>query len=80
MTNFVAPFVYHNINVEPRDGPKRSEKVYGDGESTYELQLRAFISQLRGGESCPTDAQDAIHNMRVIDDVYRSAGMNVRGT
>jgi hypothetical protein len=41
--------------------------------------LRAFIRNVRGEEIMPTDAVDAVANMRVIDAVYRRAGLRLRG-
>ena len=50
------------------------------GDSTYTYQLRAFAAAVRGDGKFPTDADAAIENMRVIDDVYRAAGLPLRGT
>jgi hypothetical protein len=47
--------------------------------STYDHQLAAFIAAVRTGEPFPTNMADAIANMRVIDAVYRAAGLNLRG-
>jgi hypothetical protein len=50
------------------------------GDTTYTCQLRAFVAQLRGKETFPTDGAEGVINMRIIDDVYRAAGLPPRGT
>jgi predicted dehydrogenase len=56
----------------------RREKVAGDASYTH--QLRAFARHVRAGEPITTDARDAVANMRVVDAVYRKAGLPLRGT
>ncbi len=46
---------------------------------TFEFQLQAFANQIAGGEPMPTDADDGVISMRVIDNVYRAAGLPLRG-
>ena len=46
---------------------------------TYNYQLEAFRDWINGGPKMPTDAVDAVLNMQVIDAIYRSAGLPVRG-
>ncbi|MCX6049694.1 MAG: gfo/Idh/MocA family oxidoreductase, partial [Chloroflexi bacterium] len=57
---------------------KRSEHF--PGETSYTYQLRAFAQAVRGEAPMPTDATDAIANMRIIDAVYEKAGLKPRGT
>lgn len=47
--------------------------------STFEFQLQAFIDAIAGDRPMPTDAEDGVVSMRVIDNVYRAAGMIPRG-
>ena len=47
---------------------------------TFTFQLRAFIDHIAGGPAMPTDADDGVISMRVIDNVYRAAGLPPRGT
>ena len=47
---------------------------------TYTYQLRAFVDAIQSGATIPTGPDDAVANMRVIDAVYRSAGLSLRGT
>jgi predicted dehydrogenase len=74
--NPVVPHLFHRLTVRTPAG-KRSERLRGD--ATYTHQLRAFVAAVRGGPPVPTDPKDAIANMRVIDAVYRAAGLQPRG-
>jgi predicted dehydrogenase len=75
--NPTLPHVFHRLSVRTPEG-RRGERV--PGEATYTGQLRAFVAMLRGGPRMPTDEQNAIANMRVIDAVYDAAGLPRRGT
>jgi predicted dehydrogenase len=46
--------------------------------STYACQLRAFTAAVLRGRPVPTDVDDAVATMRVIDACYRAAGLTVR--
>ncbi len=74
--NPLAPHFYHSLAIVRPSGRSR-ERVPGD--ATYTHQLRAFAEQVRGGVRMPSDAADAIANMRVIDAIYTAAGLPVRG-
>jgi predicted dehydrogenase len=76
VTNFVMPQLYNRLTVRTPDGTRR-ERVRGDASYTY--QLRAFAWAVLDGEPVMTPAEDAIANMRVIDEIYRAAGMRLRG-
>jgi predicted dehydrogenase len=75
--NPVGAHYYHRLRVKHADGVTR-ERV-GTG-STYSHQLRAFGAAIRDGAPIPTPPADAVANMRVIDAVYRAAGMSPRGS
>ncbi len=47
---------------------------------TYSYQLEAFVDAVRNGTSLPTDAHDAVKQMRVIDAAYTAAGLLPRRT
>ena len=47
--------------------------------STFDYQLQAFVDAIDGVRPMPTDAEDGVISMRVIDNVYRAAGMTPRG-
>jgi predicted dehydrogenase len=75
--NPLAPQFYHSLKVI-RPGRTTRERISGD--ATYTCQLRAFAEHVRGGKPMSSDARDAINNMRVIDAIYRAAGLPVRGS
>ncbi len=74
--NFVAPHIYHRLSVRTAKG-RRTEHLAG--EATYTYQLRAFVRAITQGTPVLTDPAGAIANMRVIDAVYRQAGLKIRG-
>jgi predicted dehydrogenase len=75
--NFVAPQIYNRLRVTV-DGNTTRERV--KGEASYDLQLRAFIAAVRDGAPFPTTPRDAVVTMRLLDDIYRAAGLPLRGT
>jgi predicted dehydrogenase len=74
--NFATPQMFNRFSVTV-DGKKTSERVRGD--ATYTYQLRAFAGAVLRGEPVLTPADDAIVTMRLIDDIYRAAGLPLRG-
>jgi predicted dehydrogenase len=74
--NFIAPQYYNRLSVTI-DGSKTTERVRG--EATYDAQLRAFRVAVRDGGPVLTTPEDAVVTMRLIDDIYRAAGMRLRG-
>ena len=46
--------------------------------SSYTYQLEALAAHLRDGAPLVTDADDAVANMELIDEVYRAAGLAPR--
>ena len=75
--NYIAPQVFNLLTVRA-GGRTRRERVRG--EATYTYQLRAFAAAVLRGEPVITTPEDAVANMRQIDDVYRAAGLPLRGT
>ena len=71
LENPIAP---HNGNkiITDIDGASRSESI--EGESTYYYQLKHFAAAVDGTEASLTDGEDAIANMRLIDNIYATAG------
>ena len=76
VANPIAPQYWHRLRVRTPRG-SRAERVPGD--ATYTHQLRAFVDAVRHGTPLPTGPSDAIANMRVIDAIYRAAGLAPRG-
>jgi len=58
------------------DGQARVERF--DRTPTYVWQLRSLVEVVRGGAPSPTPAEDGVANMKVIDAVYRAAGLRPR--
>ena len=75
VTNPIAPHRGHQLTVKTGAGEKH-ETVSGD--TTFTHQLRAFVKAVRGEAKFPTDGAEGVINMRVIDDVYRAAGLPPR--
>ncbi|HEY3504939.1 MAG TPA: Gfo/Idh/MocA family oxidoreductase [Actinocatenispora sp.] len=75
ITNFVAPQFWHRLSVRT---PTRRwhERVAGDASYTH--QLRAFTTAALHGGPVLTPAADAVPTMRLVDDVYRRAGLHPR--
>ena len=77
VNNPLVPHLFHEIKLEA-DGETTTETL--TKRTSYDYQLDAFVRALNTGEKLPTDAEDAIKQMRLIDNAYRAAGMKVRGT
>ena len=77
VNNPLVPHLFHEIKLEV-DGETSTETL--TKRTSYDFQLDAFVRALNTGEKLPTDAEDAIKQMRLIDNAYRAAGMKVRGT
>jgi len=75
--NFVAPQYFNRLTVRTDAGPTTRERVRG--EPTYNYQLRAFCAAVQRGEPTLTPPADSVRTMRIIDDIYRAAGLAVRG-
>jgi predicted dehydrogenase len=74
--NPIAPHLLGRLTVKTPEGTRRES---GGGDATYTHQLRAFADWVGGGSAMPSDPADAVANMRVIDAVYRAAGLQARG-
>jgi predicted dehydrogenase len=74
--NQTGPQFYHRFTVL-RDGKKHREKF--PRKSTYAYQLEAFTNAVLHGGPVLTPPADSVQNMRVIDAVYRAAGLPIRG-
>jgi predicted dehydrogenase len=73
--NMQAPQIWNRVTIRT-SGVRTHERVRG--EPTYNYQLRAFHAAVTDGTAIPTSPPDAVANMRVIDDVYRAAGLEPR--
>ena len=75
VVNPLAPHMFHRLSVKT-GGRTRREHV--GGTSTYWYQLCAFDAAVRSGKPPITSLDDSVANMRVIDAIYRAAGMEPR--
>ena len=75
--NPVVPQFFHGLKWRKTGGAWTKEKF--GRKPTYEYQLQAFRDAVLEGTPFPTTTADAVKNMRVIDAVYRAAGMSPRG-
>jgi predicted dehydrogenase len=73
--NPVMPQLLHRLTVRIGD-QRRVERV--SRRPTYEYQLEAFCAAVLRGAPILTPPADAVANMRVIDAIYRAAGMMPR--
>lgn len=74
--NPLAPHFGHRLLVRAGENETTGQI---DGRTTYDHQLEAFVAAVLDGEAQPTGGGDGVANMRVIDAVYRAAGMQPRG-
>jgi predicted dehydrogenase len=70
--NLVFPASGHSIATEIDGVPRRCTV---SGEETYDHQLAAVVDALASGEPLPTEGEDPVGNMRVIDAVYAAAAV-----
>lgn len=73
--NFILPHVDDRVLVRTAAG-ERVEHL--GNRSSYTYQLEAFAAAVRSGASMPTDSDDAVETMRLIDECYRAAGFEPR--
>jgi predicted dehydrogenase len=73
--NPFAPQMGHRLTVKLK-GHRRVERF--ERRPSYEYQLDAFADAVLHGKPFPTTADDAVATMRVVDDIYRAAGLPVR--
>lgn len=72
---FVEPHLDDRIVVTTSAG-ERTEHL--GKRPTYAYQLEAFAAAVHDGALVPTDAEDALANMRLIDQCYEAAGLRLR--
>lgn len=73
--NPLLPQLFHRLRI--RIGKHRRTEHYGH-RSSYAYQLDAFAAAVLRGEPVKTNPWDAVANMRVIDAIYRAAGIAIR--
>lgn len=75
VSNFVLPHTDDRLLVKTAAG----ERVEHLGtRSSYTYQLEAFTALVRHGVPMPTDSDDAVRTMELIDQCYRTIGLEPR--
>jgi predicted dehydrogenase len=74
--NAIMPQLVHRFSVRTDRG-KRVEHF--PRRASYTYQMEAFCRSVREGVPCLTPPTDAVANMRVLDAIYRAAGLLPRG-
>ncbi|GGV42507.1 oxidoreductase [Actinomadura cremea] len=69
------PYLYGLMTTTTASGTVTEE---GDPRTSYAFQLEAFRDAVRDGRPAVTGAREATATMRVIDTIYRAAGMYPR--
>ncbi len=69
---FARPHLGDTIEVTGPDGTRVEEL---GRRSSYTYQLEALAAHLRDGTPLLTEANDAVANMELVDEVYRTAGL-----
>jgi predicted dehydrogenase len=73
--NFILPNVDDRVVVTT---PRGTRVEHLGTRSSYSYQLEAFVAAVRIGTPMPTNADDAVTNMQMIDTCYRALGMEPR--
>ena len=74
--NPIGPHIlYHHLRIKTANGVQ-TERF--KEESTYYYQLQHFYDAIYHDTPIPTDGGDGIDNMKVIDEIYRKAGLPLR--
>ncbi len=74
--NPILPWFWNRITLKLNGRRTSRERITGD--STFCYQLENFAAAVSQGALQPSDLSDAINNMRVVDDIYRKAGLPLR--
>ena len=76
---FIPDFLYQKYDDRIIITSGSGERTEHCGEATsYTYQLQAFINAVRDGAAYRTDADDAVVTMSLIDDCYRTIGLEPR--
>jgi predicted dehydrogenase len=79
VSNYVMPHLPHRFTVRSADRRRREHLGQAAKTPTYRSQLRAFADAIRFGEPPLTPAADAVPTLRIMDAIYRAAGLPPRG-
>ena len=71
----INPVVWHLGGHLRISMPGSTRHEFAGAVTSYTYQLRAFVDAIRDGVAVPTDADDAVVTMGLIDDLFVAAGM-----
>lgn len=77
--NPYGPQLFNAIEIH-KGGKRVQKESVAKLPTSYEQQLRAFVDGVRDGKPVKTGPKHFIPNMKVIDAIYRKAGLPPRGT
>ena len=76
LTNPLLPHLGHSLQWTTRTSTK--SRVLSM-RTSYEYQMDAFVNAVLFGNELPTGSHDVVRQMRVLDDIYTTAGLPIRG-
>lgn len=77
-TSVIVPQWGATLRVTSNDGQVLVEDHAKDGENSYARQLEHLVAALAGSKPSILDAERAVGTMRIVDDIYRAAGLQPR--
>ncbi|MFX0098387.1 MAG: Gfo/Idh/MocA family protein [Candidatus Hodarchaeota archaeon] len=74
------PFLPHwGVGFRVLKDDEEKKRIKFKSDTTYHYQLKAFIEAVQQGKPALTSIEDGIANMEVMDEIYRKAGLKLRG-
>lgn len=77
-SSVIVPQWGATLRVTSNDGQVLVEDHAKDGENSYARQLEHLVAALAGSKPSILDADRAVGTMRIVDDIYRAAGLQPR--
>ncbi|MCB0323503.1 MAG: Gfo/Idh/MocA family oxidoreductase [Bdellovibrionales bacterium] len=78
LSNFLAPNILSSLVVTTSSERIKSQ-ILLNRNTSYDYQLNTFCDSVLFGKSLVWDLEDSLRNSLVIDDLYRTAGLSIRG-
>eukprot|EP00930_Biecheleria_cincta_P046720 TRINITY_DN32257_c0_g1_i1.p1 TRINITY_DN32257_c0_g1~~TRINITY_DN32257_c0_g1_i1.p1 ORF type:complete len:400 (-),score=66.93 TRINITY_DN32257_c0_g1_i1:20-1219(-) len=74
LSNFGFPFLWHELQVQGPQG-RRTEQLYGEGETTFEHQLGAFVAATqKRGKGGTTAEESFLLTAQLVDQILEASG------
>jgi len=77
-TSVIVPQWGATLKVTSIDGQVLLEDQAKEGENSYARQLKHLVTAMVGSEPSILDAERAVGTMRIVDEIYRAAGLQPR--